>query len=250
MTTITKTKLYSETLLGDDDLVVSENKAIVVAPTPVKPATENNMLEFPVLNRETSNDRPIEQSNDRSHDRSNDRPHDRRPYTPDDYNYESEDNRRFDKRTFSPDYRQREPYRESRPKRNTKQKMNNHLYKTKACTNIINNGVCKRTYCNFAHNRDELRFPTCAYDTKCSVDSCTFKHSYQTDEDYIALFGPNKEAEKLLDVKYQPPPMTRQVAESFMGDVDGRILNNNPLTDEDMIEISKAIGVINTILNK
>ena len=69
------------------------------------------------------------------------------------------------------------------------------LEKTKLCKNIINNGLCSRKFCSYAHTIDELKDPKCVFDKNCRKSSCFFKHSVESREEYHIRCGiqiPNK----------------------------------------------------------
>ena len=65
-----------------------------------------------------------------------------------------------------------------------KMNISNHLKKTKFCNIFIQEGVCNRKVCNFAHNMDEYCFPSCAFGDKCKINKCRFKHPFEDNEDY------------------------------------------------------------------
>lgn len=52
------------------------------------------------------------------------------------------------------------------------------------CKLFLNNGICKRRGCKFAHNDEELHAP-CRMDKKCKRPNCQFFHTDDTFEDYL-----------------------------------------------------------------
>lgn len=71
--------------------------------------------------------------------------------------------------------------------------------KTRPCRNVIENGVCSRSNCSYAHNDDELRIPECTFTDKCfrrdeatlryGQALCKFKHPGESREDYLLKLG-------------------------------------------------------------
>ncbi len=59
-----------------------------------------------------------------------------------------------------------------------------HLKKTKFCNIFLQEGVCNRKICNFAHSIEEYNFPNCAFNENCKVKNCKFKHPYETLEEF------------------------------------------------------------------
>lgn len=59
-----------------------------------------------------------------------------------------------------------------------------HLKKTKFCNIYIQEGICNRKVCNFAHSIEEYNFPQCAFENNCKVSGCRFKHPYEDIEKY------------------------------------------------------------------
>jgi hypothetical protein len=58
------------------------------------------------------------------------------------------------------------------------------FYRTKPCSAILNNKICINTNCSYAHSLSELRDIECMYSTNCNKHNCTFKHAYETSEQY------------------------------------------------------------------
>jgi len=65
-----------------------------------------------------------------------------------------------------------------------KMNISNHLKKTKFCNIFIQEGICDRKLCNFAHSIEEYNFPLCAFSDKCKVKKCRFKHTIETLDEY------------------------------------------------------------------
>lgn len=58
------------------------------------------------------------------------------------------------------------------------------FYKTKPCSVILNNKICINPNCGYAHSLSELRDIECMYSNNCNKHGCSFKHSYETSEQY------------------------------------------------------------------
>lgn len=68
--------------------------------------------------------------------------------------------------------------------RSDRNAMNEHLKKSKSCSNVS----CVKTDCNFAHSLAEFRAPLCIYEEFCESATCTMYHpNRQTLEEYITL---------------------------------------------------------------
>lgn len=52
------------------------------------------------------------------------------------------------------------------------------------CKLFLNNGVCKRRGCKFAHNLEELHAP-CRLNKKCRRPNCQFYHTSDTFDEYL-----------------------------------------------------------------
>jgi hypothetical protein len=64
--------------------------------------------------------------------------------------------------------------------------MNEHLRKSKPCTNSL----CIKSECGFAHSIEEFRPPVCIYQEFCEASACTMYHPHrQTIDQYIALYN-------------------------------------------------------------
>lgn len=62
--------------------------------------------------------------------------------------------------------------------------MNEHLRKSKPCTNT----ACLKTDCGFAHSLDDFRAPVCIYEEFCESATCTMFHpNRQTLDEYISI---------------------------------------------------------------
>lgn len=98
--------------------------------------------------------------------------------------------------------------------------------RTKACRNVTtltkdgDFGVCTRQQCTFAHSTEELAPPMCIYDSTCRFlygrrdyrtsqlvpnSKCKFRHSHESQEDWLKRSGANLPNLPATSEKYRKP---------------------------------------------
>jgi hypothetical protein len=102
---------------------------------------------------------------------------------------------------------------------------------------------CKKgKLCNFAHNIEELQPTSCKWAEECKRHGCTYKHDYETKEEYIARVF-QKEIKRLgIVLNVIPKKHIVKTNINFMKDIEEIIKNSligyipKPFTENDMIE--------------